>query len=290
MTRSSSIVHRAARRPALAAAVLVTAALAGAQRRALAWGQDGHVIVARLAEKHLNATAKQQIKALLNGRELADVASAADDWRIVHTSTGAWHFVNIPRAATDFQDARDCAKRACAVDALADQLAKLSSTATPPAERRLALRFVVHLAGDLHQPLHAIDDGDHGGNDVKARLVLSDPEFPFDSGQFSSLHSLWDADLIDSAHRDQSTYVAQLQKLPDTLKKMQAGTAADWALEAHAVARDLAYGLLPAADATGVHKLDEAYAAQCRPAAELQLQRAGVRLARLLNEAFTPPK
>ena len=284
---------RRAARPAVTLGIGVAAAvvaLAGGERCARAWGQDGHVIVARLAEKHLNATAKKELKALLGGRTLSDVASVADDWRTVHPETGPWHFVDIPRAASDFQDARDCAKRACVIDALADQLGKLAAPTTPPADRRLALRFVIHLVGDLHQPMHAIDDGDRGGNDVKTRLLLPDPELPFDSGQSSSLHALWDADLIGSAHRDQSTYVALLAKLPDTAKKMQAGTPTDWALEAHAVARDLAYGLLTAPDASGVRKLGQPYADKCRPAAELQLQRAGVRLARLLNEAFTPPK
>ena len=280
------------RRQAAAAvyAIAMGVVLVGDGRAALAWGQDGHVLVARIADKHLSAKAKQGVKALLDGRSLADIASWADDWKPTHPDTGPWHFVDIPLPADDYQEARDCPGRACVVAALDDQITKLAAADTPLGDRKRALRFVVHFVADLHQPLHDENNKDRGGNQVVARLVLPDPEFPFDSGPSSQLHGIWDSDLIDSAHRDQDAYVTALAKLPAPVKTMQAGTIVDWALEAHRLARDPGYALLPAADGTGTRRLGPDYVAKCRPVVELQLQRAGVRLARVLNEAFaTPP-
>ena len=275
-----------ARRDAFGVGLVLVSALALPAGHAWAWGPNGHVIVARLAEAHLNAKAKAAVKGLLGGRVLADVASWADDWRGPHPETAKWHFVDIPLEADDFQEPRDCGARACVIDALADQLATLASPQAAQVDRGRALRFIVHFVADLHQPLHAADHDDRGGNQVKARLLLPDPDFPYDSGPNSQLHGIWDGDLIDSAHRDQGAYVAQLSKLPAPVKQMQDGTPTAWALEAHAIARQTAYALLPAADATGVRPLGAAYVAKARPAAELQLQRAGVRLARLLNETL----
>jgi nuclease S1 len=273
-------------------AALLAAAAAGAPRAAWAWGSDGHVIVARIAERHLSPRARQRLRPLLDGRSLADIASWADDWRDGHPETAPWHFVDIPLAAAGYDASRDCPRGACAVDALAAQIALLRDRAAPIETRRRALRFVVHLLADLHQPLHAATDdaapggSDRGGNTVKARLSLGAGEFPYHSAPTGNLHAIWDSDLIDSQHRQQEAYVAALAKLPEPIARLQAGTLVDWANEAHQVARDVVYRDLPPPDAAGVRQLDEGYAARCRPAIEKQLQRAGVRLARVLDESF----
>ena len=273
------------------ALVAASAWMAGAGS-AHAWGPDGHVIVARIAEQHLSADARQGLRPLLDGRRLPDLASWADDWRDGHPETAPWHFVDIPLHAPSYDADRDCPRASCAVRALDAQLTILRDRHAPLEARRRALRFVVHLLGDLHQPLHAAtDDGapggsDRGGNTVKARLSLGAGEFPYHSSPAGNLHAVWDSDLIDSVHRQQEAYVLALEKLPGPIAHMQAGTIADWANEAHQVARDVAYQGLPLPDEAGVRQLDEAYAARCRPAVEKQLQRAGVRLARVLNESF----
>lgn len=265
----------------------------GAAAPARAWGPDGHVIVARIAEKHLSAKARKGLAPLLDGRDLADIASWADDWRDGHPETAGWHFVDIPLSAAAYDPTRDCPQSNCAVAALIAQVGVLRDATAAIDLRKRALRFIVHLAGDLHQPLHAATDDsapggtDRGGNNVKARLAVGEGgEFPYHSSATGNLHAVWDADLIDAVHRQQEAYVAALGKLPDTVAHMQAGTPIDWANETHRLAHDVAYSNLPAADANGVRPLGDAYAAQCRPTVEKQLQRAGVRLARLLNESF----
>ncbi len=246
-------------------------------RGARAWGPDGHVIVTRIAEQHLSPKARTALRPLLDGRSLPDVASWADDWRDGHPETAPWHFVDIPLGAAAYDAHRDCPGGNCAVQALEAQLVILRDRTAPLEMRKRALRLVVHLAADLHQPMHAATDdaapggSDRGGNTVKARLALTG-QFPYHSSPTGNLHAIWDSDLIASAHRQQEAYVAALARLV--------------ANETHQVARDVAYRDLPPPDAGGVRQLGDDYAARCRPALEKQLQRAGLRLARLLNESF----
>jgi hypothetical protein len=274
------------------AATLLLAAFALLPARAWAWGQDGHVIVVRLAEQHLSVRARQALVPLLQGRRLPDVASWADDWRDTHSDTGAWHFVDIPLSAAAYDAARDCHHGACAIEALARQVAILRDRAAPVQDRRRALRFVIHLVGDLHQPMHAVTDdrapggSDRGGNNIKARLQIFDLEFPYHSAPTGNLHAIWDSDLIASTHRQQEAYVAALSRLPAPVAKLRAGTVADWANQTHQVAHDVAYHDLPAPDPSGVVQLSDDYAVRCRPVMDLQLQRAGVRLARVLNDSL----
>jgi hypothetical protein len=283
--------ERARRR--LRAAIAIVAGLTfGPSPAARAWGPDGHVIVARLAEQHLSEAARRALRGLLDGRRLADVASWADDWREPHPETAPLHFVDIPLDAPAYDAARDCPRGNCLIAALTSQVRILRDARAPLVERRRALRFVVHLVGDLHQPLHDATDtrapggSDRGGNTVKARLGLFDGDFPYHSPPTANLHGVWDVDLVGSEHREQEAFVAQLARLPEPLARLQAGSFEDWANEAHALAREVAYAALPPPDAAGVRQLGQDYAARARPVVERQLQRAGVRLARVLNESF----
>lgn len=260
-------------------------------RAAFGWGPEGHVLVARLAERYLSPRTKAALAPLLDGRRLSDLASWADDWRSFHHETSRWHFVDVPWDQATYDEGRDCARGACIVVALAAQIGKLGSGKTPVEERRRALRFVVHLVGDLHQPLHAIDHDDRGGNQVRAQIVMGQGEYPYRSMPNGNLHSVWDNDLLDSAHRDQEAYLAVLAHLPAPLAKLQEGDVRDWVNEAHALAQDPAYARLPPAPVDGKQprQLDETYVLACRPVAERQIQKAGVRLARILNEALGAP-
>lgn len=272
--------------------LLLATVIGGAADVAWAWGSDGHVIVARIAELHLSSKARKALAVLLDGRSLPDIASWADDWREPHPETAGWHYVDIPLTAAGYEVKRDCARGNCAVEALNNQLGILRDKTAALEARKHALRFVVHLVGDLHQPLHAATDdrapggSDRGGNLVKAQLAITAGDFPYHSSPAGNLHAIWDSDLIDSVHRQQEAYVTALAKLPDTLAHLEAGTPITWANETHQIAQDIAYKALPAPDSAGIRQLGLGYAAHCRPELDLQLQRAGVRLARLLNESF----
>jgi hypothetical protein len=152
------------------AAGLVLLAVAAPQ--SWAWGREGHRLTALVAEHYLTPQAKAQAAELLKGESLADVAPWADEYRSDHPETGAWHYVDIPASAAEYDRNRDCPVstsdpkspwRDCVTDRILYFEGRLGDTSLPPAERAVALKFLVHLIGDIHQPFHAMGD-DRGGN------------------------------------------------------------------------------------------------------------------------------
>src|SRR5580698_9933127 len=119
--------------------------------QAFGWGQEGHSIIAEIAERRLDAETLRKVKVLLGGEvSMASVASWADDYRALHPETGGWHFVNIPLDTPVYDPARDCDKGNCVVQALARFTAILSDCSKSLSERSDALKFVIHFVGDVH--------------------------------------------------------------------------------------------------------------------------------------------
>ena len=255
----------------LAGVAAAIAALWLVPLRAHAWGAMGHEIVAALADRELSASAREEVRRLLGGRGMASVASWADRYKT--RDTGPWHYVNIPRSAPSYEVARDCADLRCVVGALQRQLAILRDRGRSQAARADALRYVIHLVGDLHQPMHCVDDGDKGGNAVAVRWF----------GRKSTLHEVWDSDILTQARLSTAQQIAKLGAAVRELPRRDAlvfGDLVDWANEAHGIAVDVAYDL-PADRALGPK-----YYAKVSGLANLQLLRAGLRLGQLLNEAL----
>ena len=125
------------------------------------------------------------------GTTLADISTWADEVRSSRPNTGPRHYVNIPRGAFGYNAQRDC-RGGCVVSIIEQSLRLLQDTAKGWTVRQEALKWVVHLVADLHQPLHAIAD-DRGGNDVLVQF----------NGHQTNLHRLWDGDLIDQAYPSQ---------------------------------------------------------------------------------------
>jgi hypothetical protein len=162
---------------------------------ALAWGPEGHAIVAEIAEARLTDAARAQVAQLLtqeNHQHLDEVASWADDYRVSHPETGGWHYVDIPLSTAAYDANRDCAGGNCVVVQIQSFAATLGNKNAAPADRLVALKFVVHFVGDIHQPLHAEDDDDKGGNDVHITYF----------GKSTNLHSVWDGRIIEQARCD----------------------------------------------------------------------------------------
>jgi len=159
---------------------------------------------------------------------------------------------------------------------------ELASSDTSLEERRLALQFLLHLVGDLQQPLHAIDDADEGGN----RKRVSAPGF--DAG---SLHHYWDTQFVRALGAEPSRVAAALiaQISPSALRRWRQGNVEDWARESYGVGQRYVYEPLPAADSSGQYDLSQRYVAAAERAVATQLSAAGVRLAVLLNRALTHP-
>jgi hypothetical protein len=192
-----------------------------------------------------------------------------------------------------------------AVDDFRDILARAERGGGPSTDEerrrtRDALAFLVHLVGDLHQPLHCADDGDGGGNDV-AVTWRGAPAATFSPSW--TLHTLWDDALVDRAmaaagRRTPAAYAGWLverSSAPERAAALRApaddrDTPAAWAEESHALARSVAYAFARrgSTDSRRPVTLDERYLAAATPVVERQLRLAGVRLARVLNEIFDP--
>jgi nuclease S1 len=252
--------------------------------QAQAWGPEGHSIVAEIAQRRLTPEAAAKVREILGeNASLASIASWADDYRAVHLDSAGWHFVDIPLAAEDYEEGRDCALSTqgdCVIHELARSLHDLTDPASSPAQRRDALKFVVHFVGDLHQPLHTVAEL-RGYNDL-AVCYFSSPAK--NDCVPTNLHIVWDVGLIRSIFWDWGGSVDYLETdwLPAQKDPaLDAGTPVDWALEAHKEARDFAV----AGVIMNAH-LGADYLAAVRPTLDRQLAVAGLRLARTLNEAL----
>jgi nuclease S1 len=241
-----------------------------------AWGREGHRIVAEIAEQYLEPATARQIRELLrldNATTLAEVSTWADDIRAQRRNTAPWHFVDIPVDAASYDRARDCKRGNCVVAAIERFERVLAERSARPRARLEALKFLVHFIGDLHQPLHAADNHDRGGNQVRVTFL----------GHRTNLHAIWDSGILAPAvvQGDERSYALRLARsISDRdLARWQRGSVIDWANEAHAVARRVVYGALVHAPGS----LPASYERSALPVVNEQLKKAGVRLAGVLN-------
>jgi hypothetical protein len=282
--------------------VFCTAAL---PRSALAWGDEGHQVIALVADRFLEAAVRTKIAAMLaadpdplTAHDIASAATWADRYRDSdrvgdrrhYEETWRWHFVNIelgdpnldlacfghplPPAGTV---ASNGPSQACVVDKVGQFAAELADPRTDPEERLVALKFVLHLVGDLHQPLHAADDHDAGGN---RKRVVADGFRP------GNLHHFWDVEFVERLGTDPRQVAAGIvgDISVEQRRVWSVGTISEWTIESCDVARKDAYGRLPGPSANGVYVLDAGYVDAAVKDVRMQLGRAGVRLAVVLNK------
>lgn len=200
------------------------AALVSLPQHAHAWGANGHRLIAALAEAKLPSATRTKLQELLKlepGATLVSIATWADETR--SPNTAAWHYVNFARGGDcTYEQPRDCPEGNCVVEALERNLAALAST-QPAVGRLTALKWVVHLVGDVHQPLHAGFADDKGGNRFQLRAF----------GRGTNLHSLWDGGIILNWPGGEVELLAAVDKasVPQAV-----GKPGDWASEACRVA------------------------------------------------------
>ena len=244
-----------------------------------AWDATGHAIIARRAEERLTPPARVSVAELLEGQSLADIASWPDQVR--NQQTAPWHYVNIEIEETQYEPDRHCPGRQCVVGQIERFRQTLADPSINSAKRQKALKYLVHFVGDLHQPLHAGQHHDRGGNDVKVEF-LGQTMNPFAKKPWN-LHQVWDNGLLDQYAADAKQAVAQIDQflVSHNEAELARGSVIEWAIQSHDQARDHAYRF--GAD----KRLDEHYVKQALPVIETQLARAGVRLAALLNAAFS---
>jgi hypothetical protein len=249
-----------------------------------AWGGDGHQLTCLIAEDRLTPAAKRGIQDLL-GADVnisdAEVASWADVIKRAHRNQGPWHYVDIPVDAPRYDAQRDGQNGANVIDKINEYENVLADTTRPKQDREVALRFLVHFVGDIHQPLHCAErDDDAGGN--KVNILYLNRAKPV------NLHTCWDS-LILISHKGKTRSASYAENLNAKITSKQAaewskGSAVDWANESHAIAQKVVYHDVP--KSTEPAKMEQADIDRYGRIIDEQLQRGGVRLAQLLNRAL----
>jgi nuclease S1 len=236
---------------------------------------DTHRIVAEIAEQFLAPRTAEHVQALLaldNEASLASIATWADEIGEQRRATARWHYVYIPLSAVAYDPARDCGGGACVVMKLEQYMAVLRDKAAAPHDRLEALKFVVGFICDIHQPLHAADNGDRGGT----RLAII-----FD-GRRMTLRQLWDDEILSDAGDDRTVAIDLASSVSSNDRRAwQSGSAADWANESHALAKGFVYRYLPRNG-----DLPSSYQSGAELLELDRLKHAGVRLAWILNRSL----
>ncbi len=277
-------------------------ALALSPGRAYAWGEEGHRMVGEIAERFLGAAARAQVAALLEDDRLADgersnrhslgeVANWADEIKEVPwgRKRGSWHFDNVPLCGAADRSSY-CAGGRCASAQLERNIAILRDAKLPVRRRNEALKWVVHLMADVHQPLHAATRGDRGGNAVEVSFFgrRDDPRF----GPLN-LHAIWDVHMVRRLVRERGGERAIVSA------PIAAADRAAWerasipevVAESNGIAGRIVYPALGgksscSAPPRGAVPVAGAYFARAAPVIEDRLKKAGVRLAKVLNDTL----
>ncbi len=226
---------------------------------AFGWGREGHSLVAQIAQDMLTPGALAQVENLLNGREMAEVSSWADQVRDTpqYKHTAAWHFADIDDGES-YESSRQNPSGDL-IKSLKAQLFILSNHKLTRAQRAEALKFVIHFMGDIHQPLHIGRPGDQGGNAVQVSY----------QGRLTNLHSLWDHDLVEGM---------QLSAQPIEQGLGPSVPYSDLVEEAMSY-RKFIYSFKG-------DIISESYAKKARSIVTRRLQLGGERLARALNQVL----
>jgi hypothetical protein len=291
----------------LAAFGLLAVLCAGGQK-AHAWGDEGHEVIGLIAEHFLSPAARAGVERILAADDtglvaldLAHEATWADKYRdsdrngarVRYEATRDWHFVDLeiqerpdlrlachgqPRLPEGTPASRGPPED-CVVDKIEEFFAELADPKTDEPERRLALQFLLHLVGDLHQPLHVGDDHDQGGN---RKMTVGSG-----LGE-NNLHHQWDVAFVERLGPNSATIARTLiaEISEEDIRRWTKGTPREWALETYAIAKTRAYGPLPAGGDTKVYHLSETYVGDATLVSAEALRKAGVRLASLLNQAL----
>jgi hypothetical protein len=250
----------------------------GPSRQAFAWGRMAHRACTRLAETRLTPQARAIIRDLLEpGESLADASTWADEYNQSIPGSAAWHYVNVPISAPHYSPG-DCHNN-CVVSRLEEFRRILADPHAPRPRRRMALRFVVHLVEDAHQPMHVGDRRDRGGNNLQLQFFRDDT---------TNLHQVWDSGLLRNRYRHEGELV---HDLIDLARKPEAadwtrGHVEDWVDESHEGARQ-AYRIPRSKEflRSGM-QIGLDYEEANLPLAVKRLAQAGIRLSKVLNECL----
>ena len=239
------------------------------------WGTIGHRVIADIAENHLSAKAKRNLKKMIGDQKLAYWANWPDqikaDTTGVWKPTERWHYVNVNpqpniKQFSDSLKAQQGPNIYTQIKILSEQI---KDKKTPAQDREIALRFLIHLVGDAAQPLHVGRYEDLGGNKIKINYF----------GLPTNLHALWDSKIVDFEKYSYTEYTRVLDvKSKQEVKTIQLGTLEDWLYDSQKAANRIY------ANSVAESNYSYDYNYKFQPLIERQLLYGGLRLAKILNE------
>lgn len=248
---------------------LLCLVLTGFVFTAFGWGATGHRAVGYVADRYLNKKARLALEKILNGQPLAMTGTWMDDIKSdsLYDHTHDWHWVTIQNGET--YDQSDKNPKGDLVATLERLIAELKSKKLTPKQEAEHLKMVIHLIGDIHQPLHVGFGTDQGGNGVKLTWF----------GSNSNLHRVWDSDMIDGSKLSYTELATALPKPSAArINALQKATIRDMATEAMTY-RTQVY-------AYGNGKLGYDYNYKNFNTVLEQISKAGIRLAGVLNQIY----
>lgn len=236
-----------------------------------AWGPTGHRTTGKIAEKYLTKRAKKKIKKLLKGESLAYISTFADEIKSdrKYSKFYSWHYVNIPLDA-NYGDVEKNPKGDL-VTGINTCIAILKDKTSADADKIFYLKMLVHLIGDLHQPMHIGRAEDKGGNTIQVQWF----------GRGTNLHHVWDIDMIEEwnmSYTELANNATPLSK--EQIKAIQQGSVVDWVHDTHKLSK-IAYNSVKVGE-----NLRYRYSYDHFKTVRSQLQKGGIRLAKVLNDIF----
>ncbi|MFK8052204.1 MAG: S1/P1 nuclease [Woeseiaceae bacterium] len=251
-------------------ALLIVACLPG---RVEAWGKTGHRVIGMIAEEYLSDDSKAAIEKILGVEDLAEASVWADfmrsdDDEFWRRTAGPFHYVTIPKGKR-YSDSTP-PPQGDGITALRRFSTILRDDAASLEDKQLALRFMVHIVGDLHQPLHAGNGTDRGGNQFTVVY----------HGEVTNLHRVWDTSMIDEEQLSYTEYGTWLLRkvTPDDAAAWMDVDPVVWVTESAKIRDEIYPG--------GDRNLRWDYFFEHRDTVRLRLTQGGIRLAAYLNALF----
>ncbi len=233
------------------------------------WGPTGHRVTGSIASRYLNKKAHKAVERILGGQSIAMASTWMDEVRSDSTFNFMtdWHWVTIPKGQsyeqTDKNPSGDI------IQTLERIIRELKTNKLSAPQQLQHLRILIHLIGDIHQPLHVGALSDKGGNDVKVMWFQTN----------SNLHRLWDSDMIDDTRLSYTELAQSLNKpSEEDCHRWNKSPISEWARESQSYQESL-YQF-------GNGRLGYRYAYVQYPVVRHRLLQAGVRLAGVLNDIY----
>jgi len=235
------------------------------------WGATGHRTVGEIASHYLTKRTKKAISKLLDGHSLAFYSTYADEIKSdnKYRKYSPWHYVDFKFGEKYNPATAD--KKGDLVQGINTCIKTLKDPNASKTDKAFYLKLLIHFIGDLHQPLHVGHVADRGGNDIKVKWF----------NKPTNIHSVWDSKMIDSYKMSYTELAINENKLSKAqVAALQKGSILDWVYESQALAEKVY------ASAKDGDKLYYRYSYLYFPVVRQQLQKGGVRLAKVLNDIF----